>query len=84
VRPGEACQARAELRIAHLQRGGAGDVQQGRALLQEAMGDAEVLGMTGLIAQWQDALAVAAEANVAGEGHLVCMTPAPHGGWRVA
>jgi hypothetical protein len=79
-----AIQARAELGLAHLQRGGAGDVQRGRSLLQEAMDDAEALGMTGLVAQWQDALAGAEQANVAGESHLVCMTPAPHGGWRVA
>jgi hypothetical protein len=79
-----AIQARAELGLAHLQRGGAGDVQQGRSLLQEAMVDAEALEMAGLVAQWQDVLAGMEEANVAGERHLVCVAPAPHGGWRVA
>jgi hypothetical protein len=45
-----AIQARAELGVAHLQRGDTGDVQRGRCLLQEAMVDAEALGMTGLVA----------------------------------
>jgi hypothetical protein len=81
-----ALQARAELGLAHLQRGGAGDLQQGRALLQEAMADAEALGMSGLVARWQDALALAGkeETGVAGESPCVSVTPAPHGGWRVA
>jgi tetratricopeptide (TPR) repeat protein len=81
-----ALQARAELGLAHLQRGGAGDVQQGRSLLQEAMVDADALGMTGLVARWQDTLVLVGEeeTSVAGESPLVNVTPAPHGGWRVA
>jgi len=81
-----ALQARAELGVVHLQRGGADDVQRGRALLQEAIVDADVLGMTGLVARWQDTLALVEEEerSVAEESPLVNVTPAPHGGWRVA
>jgi len=81
-----ALQARAELGLAHLQRGGAGDIQRGRSLLQEAMVDADALGMSGLVARWQEALARTEEARtrVAGQNPLVTVTPAPHGGWRVA
>jgi hypothetical protein len=77
-----ALQARAELGIAYVQRGEAGDAQRGRALLQEAMAD--TLGMTGLVARWQDALAQVERAGVAGESYLVSVAPAPHGGWHVA
>jgi tetratricopeptide (TPR) repeat protein len=79
-----ALQARAELGIAYVQRGEAGDAQRGRAFLQEAMADANTLGMTGLVARWQDALAQVERTSVAGESHLVSVAPAPHGGWRVA
>jgi len=81
-----ALQARAELGFAHLQRGGAGDVQRGRALLQDAMADANALGMTGLVVRWQDALALVAEeeTSVAETSPLINITVAPHGGWRVA
>jgi hypothetical protein len=79
-----ALQARAELGIAYVQRGEAGDAQRGRALLQEAMAEADTLGMTGLVTRWQDALAQEERAGVAGESHLVSITPAPHRGWRVA
>ena len=51
-----AIQARAELGIAYVQRSGTDDVQRGRSLLQEALVDAEALGMTGLVVQWKDAL----------------------------
>jgi hypothetical protein len=76
-------QARAELGIAYVQRGTAGDAQRGRALLQEAMADATALGMTGLVARWQEALAQGEETGVAGESHLVSVAPAPHGGWCI-
>ena len=79
-----ALQARAELGIAYVQRGEAGDAQRGRALLQEAMAEADTLGMTGLVARWQAALAKVERTGVAGESHLVSVAPAPHGGWRVA
>ena len=50
------------------------------------MVDADVLGMTGLVARWQDTLALVGEeeSSVAEESPLVNVTPAPHGGWRVA
>jgi len=79
-----ALQARAELGLAYVQRGEAGDAQRGRALLQEAMTEADILGMTGLVARWQDAFAKVERTGAAGESHLVSVTPAPHGGWRVA
>jgi hypothetical protein len=40
--------------------------------------------MTGLVARWRDALAAAKGVSVGEERDLVYMTPAPHGGWRVA
>ena len=79
-----ALQARAELALACLQRGGTDDIQRGRCLLQEAMAEAEALGMGGLVARWQDALTRAEGTSLAGESHLVSVTPSPHGGWRVA
>lgn len=79
-----ALQARAELGVTYIQRGDAGDAQRGYALLQEAMADANALGMTGLVARWQDALAQGERTNIADESHLVSVAPAPHGGWRVA
>src|SRR6266852_4422386 len=66
-----ALQAQAELGIAYVQRGDAGDAQRGRALLQEAMADADALGRV-------------ERTGVAGESHFVSVAPAPHGGWRVA
>jgi hypothetical protein len=79
-----ALQAQAELGIAYVQRGEAGDAQRGRALCQEAVTEADTLGMTGLVARWQHALAQVEPIGAAGESHLVSVTPAPHGGWRVA
>src|SRR4029453_16434462 len=38
----------------------------------------------GLVARWQDAFAKVERTGAAGESHLVSVTPAPHGGWRVA
>jgi hypothetical protein len=79
-----ALQARAELGLAYVQRREAGDVQRGRALLQEAIAEAATLGMTGLSVRWQDALAKVERTDTTGASHLVSVAPAPHGGWRVA
>ena len=79
-----AIQARAELGLAYLQRHDPGDLPLGHALLKEAMVDAEALGMSGLVARWQDALAGVEGMCVAEESPRVSITPEPHGWWRVA
>ena len=48
-----AVQVRAELGLAYLRRGAAGDIVRGQTLLEEAITEAEVLQMTGLIARWR-------------------------------
>jgi tetratricopeptide (TPR) repeat protein len=79
-----AIQARAELGLAYLQRHNAGDLPRGHAFLKEAMIDADALGMGGLVARWQDALAGIKGMGVVEGGHRVSLTPEPHGWWRVA
>jgi hypothetical protein len=79
-----AIQAQAELAFALLRRSGPGDEQHGRTLLEEAMTEANTLGMTGLIPRWQEALVVAQRMTVGAEPKLVSISLAPQGGWRVA
>src|SRR6266852_5718806 len=76
-----ALQAQAELGIAYVQRGDAGDAQRGRDLLQEAMADADTLGMPGLVPRWQDALGRVERTGVAGESHFVSV---PCAAWGLA
>src|SRR5262249_38304832 len=45
---------------------------------------ADTLGMTGLILRWQAGLAAAKREPTRTESHLVQVTLAPQGGWRVA
>ncbi|MGE0680060.1 MAG: hypothetical protein AB7P69_03985 [Candidatus Binatia bacterium] len=79
-----AIQTRAELALTLLQRAGAGDRHRGRTLIQEAISEADALGMTGLIARWQDAQAKIEERNVGEECKFVKISSDPRGGWRVA
>ncbi len=79
-----AIQVRAELGLALLQRAGAGDEQRGRALMQEALIEAEALGMLDLVTRWQEALASRKKASVNREDRFVQISSAPQGGWRVA
>ncbi|MGE4094506.1 MAG: hypothetical protein AB7G75_27110 [Candidatus Binatia bacterium] len=78
-----AIQTRAELALALLRRGKTSDIQRGKVLIQEAMTEAEALGMIGLIARWQEGLQETEKttAPLAPEG--ICLSSAPQGGWRV-
>jgi hypothetical protein len=76
-------QARAELALAYLQRPSAGDRHWGHGLLQQAVAEANALGMSGLAGRWQDARAATTAAGMSNERGLVRMAAAPHGGWRV-
>ena len=76
-------QARAELAFALLRRSGAGDNQHGQALIEEAMSEAETLGMMGLIPRWRKALAATKKRAVEAACPLVSVSSAPQGGWRI-
>ncbi len=78
-----AIQARAELGLARIRRGGDGDVLRGRALVEEAIAAGEAAGMNALAARWRAALA-ASSARRRTES-LATMTPAARSGyWHVA
>jgi tetratricopeptide (TPR) repeat protein len=79
-----AIQTRAELALALLQRAGTGDGRRGRTLMQETIIQANALGMTGLVARWQDAQARLEERTVGEECKFVSISSVPQGGWRVA
>jgi hypothetical protein len=79
-----AVQARAELALAYLRRAGNGDVQRGWILIREAMAEADMLGMNGLVARWQQTLAAEERVHSGNRGNPLSMALAPHGGWRVA
>lgn len=78
-----AIQAKAELALAHLRRGGRDDVPRGRTLLQQAMAAGEAAGMTGLVARWREAGATD-EPSPRNEPHAARMTLVQAGRWRVA
>jgi tetratricopeptide (TPR) repeat protein len=79
-----ATQARAELGLALQRRSHTGDGQRGRTLVEEAMTEANTLGMRGLIPRWQEALAATKEMTVGTGCDLVSISSAPQGGWCVA
>jgi hypothetical protein len=78
-----AAQARAELASALRQRARVGDEQRGRALLEEAIAEAEVLGMTGLIPRWREAFAAKKDMTTRKESPLLRVSSTPQGGWRI-
>jgi hypothetical protein len=77
-------QARAELALALRRRSEPGDEQRSRSLLEEAMTEADALGMTGLILRWREALAAIQEMTVRTECNRMSVSSTPQGGWRVA
>ena len=79
-----AIQARAELALALLHRASASDVPRGQVLLQEAIVEADTLGMTGLSTRWQATLGMLEGKRRHESGEALHITPAPHGGWCVA
>jgi hypothetical protein len=81
-----AVQARAELGLAHLRRGGSAERARGRALIEEASAGAEALGMSGLPPRWREAAArvqapPAAMSAAASPGATMSLVQA--GRWRV-
>jgi len=78
-----AIQARAELGLAKIRRAAEGDAGAGRALVVEAIADAEAHGMAGLAARWRAALD-APPAPLGRGGDVATLAPGPPGYWRVA
>jgi len=79
-----AIQARAELALALLRRAKTGDTQRGHTLIQQAITEAEALGMTGLVTRWQESLTAVDKADNETHCGLVTIASAPQGGWRIA
>jgi tetratricopeptide (TPR) repeat protein len=79
-----ATQARAELALALRRRSRPGDRQQSQDLIEEAIAEANTLRMIGLVTRWREALTATNEGTVGTESHLVSVSSAPQGGWRLA
>jgi hypothetical protein len=79
-----AIQARAELGLTRLRRGGPADARDGAALVQEAMVVGGAIGMTGLADRWGRAAGVRDRAHVRPDAERLSMTPGSGGRWRLA
>ena len=78
-----AIQTRAELGLAHLRRGQAGDASRGQALLQDAIAAGSAAGMDGLVARWRAAQAHALAREAPAEIQPAQVSRAGNGRWRV-
>ena len=79
-----AIQARAELALARLRRGGKDDLRLGPRLLQEASTAGEEAGMHGLVTRWRQARPASEAPAKTGESRGARMALAHPGQWRVA
>jgi hypothetical protein len=79
-----AIQAQAELGLARLRRGAAGDEPRGRALLDDAITSGEAAGMQGLAARWSAAAAAVPASRPDEPAGAVLMSQVQGREWRVA
>jgi tetratricopeptide (TPR) repeat protein len=79
-----AIQARAELGLTRLRRGGPADARDGVALVREATAMGVAIGMTGLVDRWGRAADARAREHTPLDGERLSMTATEGGRWRLA